>query len=310
MIPCTVALLILGTCLQVAMQASVQPSVSATQAAPPDDAQIRARLLEHFHRESGWVKLHAAEAAVLTGATQPVRDALEDRPLPPDAPKGFRIGIWRTLARATSDRQRQRYVDQIRAVALDESAADRLWAVESLAKLGVRPDEPLRASMRSYLQTAPAMDRPMILWLLAPDQPDATRRQLVEALSDTDKITLLRAGFVLRNLGGLSAEQWQLLRAAADDASRDPLARTYLLSAAYALAPTDAERRVARQRLVDFARSAATPQRYELAAVLGDHGSAEDLPLLADLLDSSEPDAQISALLAIARLRERTRSGG
>src|ERR1044072_395661 len=92
-------------------------------------------LLQREMREnSGWERVHAADALLNHNATQRVAASFKEQAETAEPP--YRIGAWRVMARtSTTEAQRQRWVERLRSVMLDAEASDRLSAAESLAKL-------------------------------------------------------------------------------------------------------------------------------------------------------------------------------
>src|SRR4051812_48307882 len=91
-----------------------------------------------------FVRIHAAEALAEQGYGNDVADEMHADVESPVI--GYRIGVWRVMATIASDeKERAKYEERVRAVLRDPTAADRVHAIETLAKLeaGSREDRPL-----------------------------------------------------------------------------------------------------------------------------------------------------------------------
>ncbi len=123
-------------------------TASVATAAPAVDTALRGRAVEAlrqvFRTEPRWVKVHAAEALLALDYDNEEVSALFAAELERDGNTlEYRIGIRRVLVRAATDpADRQRRIDEIRAIFLDPTASDRLHAAETLGKLGyvLRPE--------------------------------------------------------------------------------------------------------------------------------------------------------------------------
>ena len=177
------------------------PGTSATQ---------RDRLLLTLEREmatnSGWVRIHAAEALIDHGRAQKVVLSFSgeaDTAAPP-----YRIGVWRVLARsADTEEQRQAFTERIRRTMLDPQAPDRIHAAESLAKLGAArlADRPALVEWLATLDE-PASVYPLWLLVLSGDSsgPASSEARLSALLDSSDSTARLRAAFALGRIKAIS----------------------------------------------------------------------------------------------------------
>src|ERR1035441_144030 len=114
--------------------------------------QLIHQLEQEMHANTSWVRIHAAEALIAHGITEPVAASFApevNRVAPP-----YRMGVWRVMARvAQKPAERRQFIGEIHRVLLDPKATDRLHAAESLAKLGI----------------ADVADRSALEWWLAGD---------------------------------------------------------------------------------------------------------------------------------------------
>jgi len=276
-----------------------------TPSAPPL-TQPLLELLEHeLLASKGFVAIHAAEALIEHGFDFKVSARFQadaDSTVP-----GYRIGVWRVLARIAKDRnERQRFVGRIRRVMLDPAAPDRLGAAESLAKLNLASRWE-RPALEKWLQAADDASAVFPLWLLVLSGGAAERAgheaRLVRLLESNDPLARLRASFALGRFEMASAESIEKLMQRARVEAADSPARVYLLGAALLHAPRGSAAAAAfkEQLLGVFGRGQANEQ-FEAATVIGLRGSPEDLPALLGLLKSKEADARVGAAGAALRL--------
>lgn len=257
---------------------------------------------------SGWVKIHAADALIAAGDLQLVRDELsaQGEKLPADAPRGYRIGVWRSLAgSAATDADRAAWVKRIHDVALDPAADERLFAIESLAKLGARLDKSERAQFLETAKAATADDAPMMWWLLAVSGEPTAKSELVKALASPAPIARMRAAYALRKLGGLAVHEWGRIAEPAFANDADPLADVYLASSAYVTAPSLDSTNRYKRRIIELARNGTPPQQYEAANALAARGGVEDVSLLREMLGSSDADVRVAAAGALLTIEAR-----
>lgn len=290
----------------------------------PDDVRRRAvtALREGLAEQQRWVKVHAAEFLLALSYPRDVRGEIrQELERYGDQPE-YRIGLWRVLARAArTPAERQEYVDKIEAAARDANAADRLHAVESLAKLGVVVDEPTANHIDAWAADAADAEKVFVSWLLhlsGHDSVDADRQQgeIVSLLRSDDAITRLRAAFVLANLGSLSRDSVESLLNAADLAmSSEPdgdlaqLADAHVIAAAWHVAVAQSDRSAKqvgayREELGRRARNRAAIGTI-LANALAELGEPGESAGLARWLDAQDADLALSAAHALLRLDRR-----
>jgi len=123
----------LATCLMTATFAYAAAEPVTVQRQP------LIRLLEkEMQANTNWVRIHAAEALIQHGCTNPVAKffAMLVAKENPSA----QIGEWRVMAQAAeTEAQRRASVALIRHALVDEHSSLRVQAAESLAKLGALP---------------------------------------------------------------------------------------------------------------------------------------------------------------------------
>jgi SSS family solute:Na+ symporter len=168
------------------------------------DAEERQMLIqelrEALNSQSGWPRVHAAEALIAEGLSDETLPVF--RPLVESAPPPERIGVWRVLAQAeTSAEARRRMVERVRAAFRDVNGPDRLHAVETLAKLRVRVSGEDQAAVERFA-SGPAGEAAFANWLLAIGGNADARQALVDALRHPEPLARQRAAYSLSRLEG------------------------------------------------------------------------------------------------------------
>lgn len=278
----------------------------ATDSILPERA--RAVLLRALREETGWIRVHAAEALVAVGETREAR-AVFSGELPQIEASPFRIGAWRVLAAtAVTAAERTAWIDKTQAVFLLPAAPDRLQSIESLAKLGVVVVGPVLDKSRSLATTAPEAEQPLGLWALHLAGDRTALDRTAALLGSTDAVARLRAAYLLRRLRPDSAAIRARLGAALATEPADSIARPFLLSAALSLAADPVGLPVWRAEARELlARSANAGAIYELCQTLMEQDAPADAARFTPLLDHAGADARIGGAWAILRLLAPTR---
>jgi hypothetical protein len=254
----------------------------------------------HAQSNTNWVRIHAADALNDHGRGDLVIQAFA--PQVSTTTPQYRIGVWRTMARAAGgDATRKAHVERIRAAMLDVNGPDRVHAVETIAKLGAgeRADRP---ALLQWLGTVDEATAGFIRWVLVLSSNAAERAEdeakLAGLLDSADPIARLRAGFALGRIEGIApASVEHLNRRLAIEPPESP-ARAYLLSAAFQHAPESSAGFAAlKAQILDVMQRGKPNEQLEAAAALGRRGTAADLPVLNELLKHKEPDARIGGAL-------------
>jgi len=247
--------------------------------------------------EKEFVRIHAAEALVEHGVTASVVEVFgrEAEAAPPIQ----RVGVWRTLAAASSAKERAKWVARLREVMLTPGLSDRIHAAESLAKLGVSlPDD--RAAIDELARNSSKAHSCHAIWLLALSGDATAEGRLCELLASDDPIARLASGYILGRLPKISEAAGDKLLAAANSESTDSPACGYLVAAAY-LRATHTERPALKTRLVERLTAGTASERYAAALAIGEQGSYTDSGLLAPLL--KEPgDIRVGAAQGTLRI--------
>jgi hypothetical protein len=265
-------------------------------------SQLIAKLNGEMHAQTGWLRIHAAEALLDNGESAGIGELF--RPEAATAIAPYRIGVWRVMARSTSGEARARFIEQIRAVLHNPQAADRVSAAESLGKLAAA-DPNDREIISRWLLDADDATAVFPRWLLvlssAGKDRETNESGLVKLLTSPDAVARLRAGFVFGRLKTISPDSIAALRHGLNLEPADSIARVYLITALL-LHVNDATASAALEKqLLPYLRGKANEQ-LEAGIVIGLMGQKEGLALLRPLLDNREPDARIGAANGMLRL--------
>jgi len=277
--------------------------VNATAADFPELQSHAREVLERALREeSGFARIHAAEALLDTGSVGSVRAAFAGTGERVTAATA-RIGTWRVLALASATpRERDEWIRRVRQVALDPTAVDRLQALETLGKLHVPLERNELNAIRIFATHATPAEAPFPWWVLQINgAPDAQAR-IVEGLSAADPVARLRAAYILKR-DHLTGEE---VRAALDRAwSREPadsLAYPYLLCVQAALTEDKELQRDYIDRLSRLLAEPAASGRYEMSLTLMQLWPGENAGKLEAILAAKDADTRIGAAWAILHL--------
>ncbi|SHN14414.1 transporter, SSS family [Cyclobacterium lianum] len=246
-------------------------------------------------KQERWVKVHAAEYKIELGYTEDVAETFMAELLQAQNQSQYRIGVWRVLAQCNSLEVDQ-YREKIAAAFRDKQGDDRVYAAESMAKLGLNlkrwapeaTEEVLNGPVNSlYVYT---------MWSsLQGEDPADEVSALLELVKNKklDDLLVMQAAYALRNEGNLSITQWKNLASQALAREESSAAKVYLLSAAFIHAPESEKGRdtfaAVREQLLLYRDSAEKGAQMELAIALGRAGRPEDLAVLKKLLEGSNP---------------------
>ncbi len=264
-----------------------------------------------------WVKVHAAEYLLWSGNPEGVQKAyLEEEKLFGTKPP-YRIGIWRVLAQAaTSEADKKVWTDKIKAVFLDSTATDRTHAVETLAKLRISPLADDRSLTEQTLNSPVKALALYTMWSVAFTSPDSLKaapgKFLDVILKATDPSGKSTPAYALRQLKGLSDNEWDLLAKTALAEPVDSPAKIYLLSSAFTT--VNAGRKpenwsTIHSEILKYKTATSKGEISEMCMALAESGTADDLPFLTSLSEnltqlSSEADkADVQAAVAYAILK-------
>ncbi|MBP7937011.1 MAG: hypothetical protein KA354_20400 [Phycisphaerae bacterium] len=252
-----------------------------------------------------WVKVHAAESLLALDYPQDILPIFQQELRTAGNQPEYRIGIWRVLARAsTNDRQQQQWVNRIVDVFMDQAAPDRNHAAETLAKLKYVPSAEVSDELARVAAHTTGPFSVNARWALAnAGQPEA-ERPLLESLSSDRTDVRINAAYALRHLTKLSPASRQTLTAAAENEPADSPARVYLLGTAAVQAGLGENGRWAAP-LVHYAIAGKPDEAYEACAALASMGTKAEVRVLAELLSAAELDTRVAAANAILRIGRR-----
>lgn len=274
-------------------------AVSVHGGLPPQE-EARQALRRVWAEEQGLTRLRAGEAMALAGEAEVVRASL----LAAD-PASFgspaRVVALRVLTHAAADTaERTQRIAQLRAIFLDLAAPDRLHALESLAKLGVRLEGSDLEAVRTWVAGSTEAAQPFGQWMLHLAGDPSAAPALVAALGSRDPVARLRAAFALRMIRPSDGASRAAVAAALAAEAADSPARPYLLSAALRLeadpARIDGWRDEAQALFAERGRGGAI---LELAPVLTHLRTAPPPAVFLALLQHADADARIGGAKAL-----------
>jgi len=265
-------------------------------------------LRQSFANETNFIRIHAAEALVEHGMGDEVAAVLTREAA--TAPSITRVGVWRVLARTSSDSARAGHVAKLRHVMLSEGEPDRIHAAEALAKLNqALPDDREAITRLADEASPPQSCHP--LWLLTLTGDAKAEGRLAGLLDSPDEVARLVAAYVIGRLPTISDEARRKLVTVADNEPTWSPALGYLLAAATLRGKElfiDQRLRF-RRRLIDRLKDGSVNERYEAALAIGSTGDLTDLEHLQSLL-SQPGDPRIGAAQGALRILKRHESRG
>lgn len=252
-------------------------------------------------QETGWIKVHAAEALMNhAGAKEVYPVFLAEEKLHATELR-YRSGIWRTLARsAPNPAARAAWTAKIAAVFTDVNAPDRLHAMESLAKLGAPHSPAVLAAAADWLPHATPEDAVFLQWLRWQAGEADARAFIVSQLASPARDARLRAAYILRLSDAQDAPTLTALAQAADREPADSIARVYIVGAAYATR-ADGDRFAAWRDILEHyvTHGTATETYHALQPLMMFYHIGTDIPRLAPLLQHPEGDVRIGVAWAM-----------
>ena len=260
-------------------------------------------LQDALHGEIGWIKVHAAEVLLIAGETKAVAAVFRLENEIHGQEVGYRVGIWRVLALACPA-ERAFWRDKMMAVFLDSTASDRLFAVESLAKLGDPQPPKLKLALDQWGSSATPAERVFADWLDWQQGDETARVRVIKALRSPDAVARLRAAYILRKSGCADPMALGALRAAAAVEPLDSVGRPYVIGAAFALSADPGRQEAWRVALEDMAHHGTAAAAHEALQAFQRHCSNDDIRRIEPLLKSIHGDVRVGAawtILAVAR---------
>jgi len=273
-----------------------------------DIQDIRAKCLDTlrdaFERETGWVKIHAAEALLDQGERDLVDTGLTAVTQPWEG--SSQIGFWRVMCgNARDPLGKQFWVEQIESCYADEDGQFRLNALESLCKLRFVANGVTLETLRRDATIRSSPEAPFALWALHLAGDEDAAFQIGELLASGDSTTRMLCAFCLR---WMKCREPAVLQTLADLAENEPQAspaRLFLLSAAAALNADPRCFAKWKEHLIDLLKTANPAGSFEICHALKDKFTRADAETLLVLIDRPEADVRIGSSAAFLHLIER-----
>ena len=278
-------------------------SLLAPRLAAANDYRQRAltTLWGIVHKDSGWTRIHAAEALSQAGSHESSAvQGLFMAELPTLGRSAYRIGVWRILAEtAPSDEDRNQWTDMIVAAFMDPSAVDRPNALESLGRLRAHLTGSVLDEVRTWADSPVGPRSVLGLWSLYLAGDVSALHRLDEALRSDDADTRGDAAFTLRWMQVSTPKILGDLARAADTEPRDSSAYVYVVSAAFALHADVQQLDRWKAALETILLKGPTDYRFEAAQALGPFTKETDIPKLLPLLAGPASDDRTSISVCI-----------
>ncbi len=303
-----VALLALVAVMPISARAGDEPAEVTSELR---DRAVKS-LREVMEKEERWVKVHAAEFLLALDYPQGVKEAFQKELNRAGDEPEYRIGIWRVLARAASNKaERNSWVNKIRDVFLDPKSPDRLHAAETLAKLKYKvpdgKDAQSVAERKEFQKQADSDDTvkaACVRWVLVDKETGEGEAALCELLANDDARPRGIAAYGLRHLGKISEKTQAALVKAVEKEPADSSGRIHL-AAALAVHGSDESRQKWNEQLRKYAETGIDTERYQVCDTLAHIGDQSDLPLLTQLMEDSTADVRSAASNAVLRIERR-----
>ncbi|MEO7599312.1 MAG: exo-alpha-sialidase [Opitutus sp.] len=276
-----------------------------TERADSLSVRAEATLERVMQTESSWIKIHAAEALVVGGRTEDVREQFKAL-VPTINSLAYRVGVWRVLARTSPTFvERAAWVAEVEKVFLDPASPDRSQALETLGKLRHQATGQTLEVIKAIAVNRTAPLRGLALWSLRVAGVPGALESLIELLHSPESGDRLIAAYALRLLGESDPKALESLARAAQAESTDSRAYPYLVSAAFATNADPARATAWRSALTSILQSGSDAARFEACQGLLGHVTMAERAGFADLLDSHEMDTQVGAALVILHTATR-----
>lgn len=284
-------------------------------------SDILAALQGNMDTQQEWIKVHAAEFLLWSGYPQGVKVVFLKEEELYGGKSPYRIGIWRVLAQAETDREeKNKWIDKIKQAYLDDSGSDRLHAIETLAKLSVSPFK--EGSQLSDILTTDSVDSFSVykLWSFAYTTEQAfmiSQDSLLRLSMSTSHPFAIRAisAYALKKLGKLDHASWKDLAQMVLGEQVDSPIRINLLNTAIITADEELEKTDQYSKMFDelsrYAqkKDAGNGLKISFFDVLAEKGKREHLELLQpfcnQIKNEQDRDMQSYALHAFLRIYER-----
>ncbi|MBN2012787.1 sodium/solute symporter [candidate division KSB1 bacterium] len=256
---------------------------------------VRKKAVNELHTvlktQSQWVKVHAAEYLLALSYPDSIKEIFLDELQNYGTTPQYRIGIWRTLARASYDaNEKQKWIDHIWDSFLDDNSPDRMHAAETLSKLN---ENLLSRNPKIAMSLAQGDDKKLaafVSWGMAVNSDNQLYiNQLVGMLNSDDLETRKLAAYGIRLNIPINPEQWDVLYQAAINEPDSSSAAVYLVGAALVRLPeqheSDEIRAQLDKRLRKFMFSKTKENRFHACEALAANGAIDDVQFLTKLLN-------------------------
>jgi SSS family solute:Na+ symporter len=284
----------------------------------PDETLRRAKCILYDVLQNGyqWEKVHAAEFLLDLGYNQDICETFHSELASHGTVPEYRIGIWRTLYRASDSTGKERWKDSIYGVFVNPDAPDRIHAAETLAKLKI--DKHKKNDDHIIKNTLTTTDLRLWFytqwWILpqAPNGMEELKKHLFQIICSGEYDHSIRslAAYVIREDKSLSLndEEWLSLKNIAISEPGNTGVRPLLLVAALTKVP---ETFSGSSLLKDIKNSlfkykdSNSQDLYYFCSACADKGTISDIKILTGLPDDEVNDIRNAASYAVLKINER-----
>lgn len=255
-----------------------------------------------------YVKVHAAESLLKFGYPDGVYDEFIKELQASESNPKYHVVVMRVLSRASrTASERDMWANRMRDVVLDPTSEAQLHAIESLAKLEYHVQPADRAAFEKAANSSQPDFAVYARWVLAATDFKGQEGHLVESLGSADPTARYCAAYVFRFAPKVSDATKAALKKAARAEKPGTPAFSYLNSASFVHStPRDPEEAARCHK--ELAKLAATDSHddvREVCAAFATCGTADDLPLMTNLLTHRDPDIREAAANAIISIEQR-----
>jgi hypothetical protein len=251
-----------------------------------------------LRNSTGWEKVHAAEYILNLDHSNNVYDTfLKEEEQNRNKPY-YRIGIWRVLNQAAvTTTEKNKWLDSISKVYVENTSLDRIHAAESLAKLKVSPSTISIGITDSILKASHDPLWAYTYWGTAYDSEKDMREvknKFVDIIIDSNEQTQIKriALYALYKMRNIDVHNWDLLISRALDETRNSPLNTNLLLCTLANIPRDSlgssRVRECREKLESKINSLNSDELPPTLAVYEYIATEEDLPFLRFYMDKGD----------------------
>lgn len=251
--------------------------------------------------ETGFKKVHAAEALIWSGYPQGVEVAFEEE-LRTESESI--IGVWRTMAQlpGRDDENRAQYLRKIVALLPQAKDLELLRTLETLGKLHFVGSSPL---IRRLASAKTGRETAMARWVLANSGEMRDELRLVGLLAVTDAATRGTAAYALRWMPTIRSGTLERLHACAEAENSSSPWQTFVRSALFVHAPQREVAAAKAQFLAWVDKTGENGDKYEAGQVLAIRGEESDYPRLEGWMTDPEIDVRVGAAYALIQIDRR-----